>query len=219
LRAYLTQGLAAVSRGPGRLERAIRALCDANPDAVFATEELAAHCYPAAPEIERKHLVAVRRAMRHVLHWESEPTGWGNFGALYARHIYANIDSPRGLGRAFAMRELDEIERSQSVASRVAMLTEQQLPDGDQSVAIPAATLTALAARARTLMGATPAPSALACANWPKRWKPRASHDRRRTPCAACASCEPDRVRTCRLPVATDEGREVAILTPLGSCG
>jgi hypothetical protein len=152
LRAYLTQGLAAVSRGPGRLERAIRALCDANPDAVFATEELAAHCYPAAPEIERKHLVAVRRAMRHVLHWESEPTGWGNFGALYARHIYANIDSSRGLGRAFAMRELDEIERSQSVASRVAMLTEQQLPDGDQGVAVPAAILTALAALARRLV-------------------------------------------------------------------
>jgi hypothetical protein len=152
LRAYLTQGLAAVSRGPGRLERAIRALCDANPDAVFTTEELVAHCYPAAPEIERKHLVAVRRAMRHVLHWESEPTGWGNFGALYARHIYANIDSSRGLGRAFAMRELDEIERSQSVASRVAMLTEQQLPDGDQGVAVPAAILTALAALARRLV-------------------------------------------------------------------
>src|SRR5262245_1493570 len=34
-----------VSRGPGRIERAIRALFDANLDEAFTTDELAAHCY------------------------------------------------------------------------------------------------------------------------------------------------------------------------------
>jgi hypothetical protein len=62
-----------VSRGPGRIERAIWALFDANPDGVFFTDELAEHCYPDAV-IERKHMVAVLRAAWNVV--ERNPD-WG----------------------------------------------------------------------------------------------------------------------------------------------
>jgi hypothetical protein len=33
-----------MSRGPGRIERAIRQLFDANPDEAFITDEIAEHC-------------------------------------------------------------------------------------------------------------------------------------------------------------------------------
>jgi hypothetical protein len=56
-----------MSRGPGRLERAIRALFDANPDLAFVTDELCEHCYPDARPIQRKHQVAVLRAAWNVL--------------------------------------------------------------------------------------------------------------------------------------------------------
>jgi hypothetical protein len=48
-----------MSRGPGRIARAIRQLFDANPDLAFVTDELCEHCYPDARPIERKHQVAV----------------------------------------------------------------------------------------------------------------------------------------------------------------
>ena len=40
-----------MSRGPGRIERAIHALFDAHPDLAFVTDELAEHCYPDARPI------------------------------------------------------------------------------------------------------------------------------------------------------------------------
>jgi hypothetical protein len=55
-----------MSRGPGRIERAIRALFDAHPDLAFVTDELAEHCYPGQV-IGKKHQVAVLRAARNVL--------------------------------------------------------------------------------------------------------------------------------------------------------
>lgn len=56
-----------MSRGPGRIERAIRELFDAHPDEAFVTDELVEHCYPDARPIEQKHRVAVLRAVRNVL--------------------------------------------------------------------------------------------------------------------------------------------------------
>ena len=55
-----------MSRGPGRIERAIRALFDANPDAAFTTDDLCRACYPAR-RVEHKHRVAVWRAAHNVL--------------------------------------------------------------------------------------------------------------------------------------------------------
>ena len=51
-----------MSRGPGRIERALRALFDAHPDLAFVTDELCEHCYPGVV-IEKKHQVAVLRCL------------------------------------------------------------------------------------------------------------------------------------------------------------
>lgn len=57
-----------MSRGPGRIERAIRELFDAHPDLAFVTDELVEHCYPeAVGAIERKHQVAVLRAAKNAI--------------------------------------------------------------------------------------------------------------------------------------------------------
>jgi hypothetical protein len=56
------KGKSPVSRGAGRIERAIRELFDTHPDLAFITDELAEHCYHDAGAIERKHQVAVLRA-------------------------------------------------------------------------------------------------------------------------------------------------------------
>jgi hypothetical protein len=56
-----------MSRGPGRIERAIRALFDAHPDRHISTDDLVAHCYPGINHIERKHRVAVLRAAHKVV--------------------------------------------------------------------------------------------------------------------------------------------------------
>ena len=60
-----------MSRGPGPIQRAIRALFDAHPDLAFTTDELAEHCYPGVNAIERKHQIAVLRAAWKVI--EDDP--------------------------------------------------------------------------------------------------------------------------------------------------
>ena len=58
-----------MSRGPGRIERAIRALFDAHPDEAFTTDDICVECYPALRECatERKHRVAVVRAAEKII--------------------------------------------------------------------------------------------------------------------------------------------------------
>jgi hypothetical protein len=56
-----------MSRGPGRVERALRALFDASPDRAFFTGELTRHCFPNVRPIERKHAVATLRAARKIV--------------------------------------------------------------------------------------------------------------------------------------------------------
>jgi hypothetical protein len=60
-----------MSRGPGRIERAIRALFDAHPDQAFTTDELCEHCYPDGRPVERQHRGAVLRAAKNVI--EDDP--------------------------------------------------------------------------------------------------------------------------------------------------
>jgi hypothetical protein len=45
-RTRALQFVADMSKGPGRIERAIRQLFDAHPDLAFVTDELCEHCYP-----------------------------------------------------------------------------------------------------------------------------------------------------------------------------
>ena len=85
-----------MSRGPGRIERAIRALFDAHPDAVFVTDELCEHCYPGV-SVEKKHRVAVLRAMGNVLKDDPDWHGrrmWGDQGnrwKFYNRDSIASV--------------------------------------------------------------------------------------------------------------------------------
>jgi hypothetical protein len=65
-----------MSRGPGRIERAIRDLLDAHPDLAFVTDELVEHCYPGVTPIERKHQVSVLRAAHRVVAGDPDWTAW-----------------------------------------------------------------------------------------------------------------------------------------------
>jgi hypothetical protein len=56
-----------VSRGPDRIERAIRALFDAHPDEAFTTDDLCEHCYPADRPVERQHRGVALRAAKKVI--------------------------------------------------------------------------------------------------------------------------------------------------------
>ena len=56
-----------MSRGPGRIERAIAAILDAEPDNAFTTEDLCERVYPGVNRVEKKHRVAVLRAANKLI--------------------------------------------------------------------------------------------------------------------------------------------------------
>jgi hypothetical protein len=104
-----------MSRGPGRIERAIRELLDAHPDLAFVTDDLVEHCYPGVAPIERKHQVSVLRAARSVLEndpdWrmrriDAQGTGW----------VFSNCDS--AMSSACAAQIAGVIYRSEKRAAR-----------------------------------------------------------------------------------------------------
>lgn len=55
-----------MSRGPGRIEAAIAAIFEAEPDQYFTIEDLAQRLYPGINRVDKKHRVAVLRAGRNV---------------------------------------------------------------------------------------------------------------------------------------------------------
>jgi hypothetical protein len=69
-----------MSKGPGRIERAIRELFDTHPDLAFVTDELCEHCYPDTRPIERKHQVSVLRAAWNVLKDDPDWSVWRIMG-------------------------------------------------------------------------------------------------------------------------------------------
>jgi hypothetical protein len=74
-----------MSRGPGRIERAIKELFSSNPDLAFGVIDLVEHCYPGVAEAEKKHSVSVIRAARKVVDADPDWTIWrgeGQGGAL-----------------------------------------------------------------------------------------------------------------------------------------
>ena len=84
-----------MSKGPGRIERTIRALFDAHPDLAFVTDELTEHCYPDARPIERKHQVAILRAAHKVVahdpNWQAWRIDGQGSGWVFGNH--ANLSS------------------------------------------------------------------------------------------------------------------------------
>lgn len=55
-----------MSRGPGRIERAIRAAYAAEPDNAFTTDDLCDRIFAGVNRIEKKHRVSVIRALKAV---------------------------------------------------------------------------------------------------------------------------------------------------------
>src|SRR5215469_4163006 len=115
-----------MSRGPGRIERAIEALFTANPSRTFSTDEIVEAIYRGVNRIEKKHRVSVLRAADKVakrLHWAKwRCERWGLGGdwrsSLAGRGaVFVNTHDVRsyGLGRlrvdSFnASKSLDELD-------------------------------------------------------------------------------------------------------------
>lgn len=67
-----------MSRGPGHIERTIKELFVAEPDAAFTTEQLCRKVYPRIRHVLKKHRVAVLRAAKKLqLHWKMSEGGPG----------------------------------------------------------------------------------------------------------------------------------------------
>jgi hypothetical protein len=110
-----------MSRGPGRIERAIRELFDAHPDEAFVTVELAEHCYPGVA-IKKKHMVAVLRAAQNVLKDDPDWTVYVIMG-MGGGYVFCNQASvpSSAMARALAPPWLHEgiIYRSPGRARRI----------------------------------------------------------------------------------------------------
>ena len=55
-----------MSRGPGKIERAIRQLMADQPDGAWTVEDLAERVYPGVNQVEKKHRVSVLRVLKKV---------------------------------------------------------------------------------------------------------------------------------------------------------
>lgn len=93
-----------MSRGPGRVERAIKAAFDAEPTRVFTTEYLCNHVYAGATKIEKKHRVSLIRAAKRVLqrehNWRMTRTHMPGAPFLFFNETvaeHAEIAGPHGL--------------------------------------------------------------------------------------------------------------------------
>ena len=80
-----------MSLGPGRIERAIAALLDGNPDIAVTTEELAERVY-GITAVERKHTVSVLRALRRLAQRRPEfGTTWDRDWQRHHKHARSTV--------------------------------------------------------------------------------------------------------------------------------
>src|SRR4051794_33615047 len=87
-----------MSKGPGRVERAIRDLFSAHPTEAFTTADLIAVVFPDIEDADKKHRVSVLRAARRVI--DSDPD-WRMARATLARGglcIFFNSDNVQSFG-------------------------------------------------------------------------------------------------------------------------
>jgi hypothetical protein len=82
-----------MSKGPGKIQRAVEALFIAQPDTAFTVEDLATASFPGINHIEKKHRVSVLRAAAKA----SVRTGWSHMTAeaLGGMAIFFNQRSTR----------------------------------------------------------------------------------------------------------------------------
>lgn len=72
-----------MSRGPGHIERTLKALFATEPNAAFTTEELACRVYPHIKHVQKKHRVAVIRTAKKFLPWRMSDGGAGRTLVFY----------------------------------------------------------------------------------------------------------------------------------------
>ena len=93
-----------MSRGPGRIERAIHDLFDKHPEGAWTTEDLCRVIYPTANRVEKKHRVAVIRAMKKIAgKADDQYRDWlslvaSSTGRTWVLHNFTNVMS-YGLAR------------------------------------------------------------------------------------------------------------------------
>lgn len=80
-----------MSRGPGRIERAIEAVLDAEPDNAFTTDDLCNRVY-GNRLIEKKHRVAVIRAATSVAKGRSN-LNWWRSETLGGKFVFFTADN------------------------------------------------------------------------------------------------------------------------------
>jgi hypothetical protein len=81
-----------MSRGPGRIERAIAVILNTEPDNAFTTEELCERIYCGVNRVEKKHRVAVLRAANRLIKYRDN-TGCQRCENLGGSRVYFNIDN------------------------------------------------------------------------------------------------------------------------------
>jgi hypothetical protein len=81
-----------MSKGAGRIERAIAAVLDGEADNAFTTEDLCDRVYSGINRVEKKHRVAVLRAANKLLK-RRDNTGCQQCGNLGGTRVYFNVDN------------------------------------------------------------------------------------------------------------------------------
>ncbi len=125
-----------MSRGPGRIERALYHLFEEHPEGAWTTADLCRLIYPTANRVEKKHRVAVLRAMDKVIDKKGDQHrdwGWFYFGfkGAAARVLcnYANVMS-------YSLAKLNSMNAKTWVGEEWRTRTEEELlerlqPGGD----------------------------------------------------------------------------------------
>jgi hypothetical protein len=81
-----------MSRGPGKVERAIAAALDAEPDNAFTVEDLCDRVYLGVNRIEKKHRVAILRAAANLMKRRDTLDRMQSDG-LGGASVYYNLDN------------------------------------------------------------------------------------------------------------------------------
>jgi hypothetical protein len=100
-----------MSRGPGRIERAIAAILDGEADNAFTTEDLCERVYSGVNRVEKKHRVAVLRAVNKLVK-RRDNTGCMRCENLGGTRVYFNIDNV--MSYAMAQLKTDQFNHYRS---------------------------------------------------------------------------------------------------------
>ena len=104
-----------MSRGAGRIERAIAAILDAEADNAFTTEDLCERVYSGVNRVEKKHRVAVLRATNKLVK-RRDNTGCMRCENLGGTRVYFNIDNV--MSYAMARLKANNLNRYRSKDDR-----------------------------------------------------------------------------------------------------